>query len=78
MKESVKTGRSIRELVLERGLLADDELDRALDVLALTKGGVRRSPVARVRPARGALEGRRGRPGPGIVGRRPDITWASS
>ena len=36
----VKTGRSIREIVLERKLMTDEELDRALDVLALTKGGI--------------------------------------
>jgi fumarate hydratase class II len=40
IKESTKTGRSIRELVLERGWMTDAELDRALDVLALTKGGI--------------------------------------
>ena len=39
IKASTKTGRSIRELVLEQGLMTEDELDRALDVLALTKGG---------------------------------------
>ena len=39
IKESTKTGRSIRELVLERGWMSGEELDRALDVLALTKGG---------------------------------------
>jgi len=42
VKESIKTGRSVREIVLERGLLAEDELDRALDVLGMTEGGVRR------------------------------------
>jgi fumarate hydratase, class II len=40
IKESTKTGRSIRELVLERGWMTDAELDRALDVLSLTKGGI--------------------------------------
>jgi fumarate hydratase class II len=40
IKESTKTGRSIRELVLERGWMTDEELDRALDVLAQTKGGL--------------------------------------
>jgi fumarate hydratase, class II len=40
IKESTKTGRSIRELVLERGWMSDAELDKALDVLALTKGGI--------------------------------------
>jgi fumarate hydratase class II len=42
VKESVRTGRSIRELVLEEGLMEPDDLDRALDVLGMTKGGVRR------------------------------------
>jgi fumarate hydratase class II len=40
IKASTKTGRSIRELVLEEKLMTDEELDRALDVLAMTKGGV--------------------------------------
>src|SRR3954471_16682320 len=40
IKESTKTGRSIREIVLEQGLMTDAELDKALDVLALTKGGI--------------------------------------
>jgi fumarate hydratase class II len=42
VKESVATGRSIRDLVLDEGLMAPDELDRALDVLGMTKGGVRK------------------------------------
>ena len=42
VKESTLTGRSIRELILERGLMTDEELDRALDVAALTRGGVAR------------------------------------
>jgi fumarate hydratase class II len=41
-KASVRTGRSIRDLVLDEGLMEPDELDRALDVLGMTKGGVRR------------------------------------
>jgi fumarate hydratase, class II len=40
IKESVKSGKSIRQIVLERGLMSDDELDRALDVLSMTKGGI--------------------------------------
>jgi len=40
IKESTKTGRSIRELVLERGWMTDAELDKALDTLAMTKGGI--------------------------------------
>ncbi|MGH9156642.1 MAG: class II fumarate hydratase [Acidimicrobiales bacterium] len=41
VKESLRTGRAIRELVLERGWLDATALDRALDLLALTRGGVR-------------------------------------
>jgi fumarate hydratase class II len=40
VKEAAASGRSIRAVVLAEGLLAEDELDRALDVLALTRGGV--------------------------------------
>ncbi len=40
IKESMKTGRSIRELVLEAGLMTDEEIDRALDVIAMTRGGI--------------------------------------
>jgi fumarate hydratase class II len=42
VKESIKTGRSVREIVVERGLLRDEEVDRALDVLGMTEGGVRK------------------------------------
>ncbi|HEX6424647.1 MAG TPA: class II fumarate hydratase [Acidimicrobiales bacterium] len=42
VKESMRTGRSVREIVVERGMLTDDEVDRALDVLGMTEGGVRR------------------------------------
>ncbi len=34
-------GRTLREVVLERGLMDPEELDRALDVLAMTRGGRR-------------------------------------
>lgn len=40
IKESIKTGKSIRELVLQRRWMTEAELDKALDVLALTKGGI--------------------------------------
>jgi len=36
-KESLKTGRSLREIVLEKGLLSAEELDRILDPLAMTE-----------------------------------------
>jgi fumarate hydratase class II len=39
VKASARTGKSIRTLVLEEGLVAEAELDRALDLLALTRGG---------------------------------------
>jgi fumarate hydratase class II len=42
VKASARTGRSIRDLVLDEGLMTPEELDRALDVLGMTKGGVRR------------------------------------
>jgi fumarate hydratase class II len=40
IKESVKTGRSIRQIVKARKLMTDDEIDRALDVISMTKGGI--------------------------------------
>jgi fumarate hydratase class II len=42
VKESIATGRSVRELALEKGLLSEDQLDAALDVLGMTKGGIRK------------------------------------
>ena len=40
IKESTRTGKSIREIVLKRKLMTDAELDRALDVEAMTRGGI--------------------------------------
>src|SRR5207248_6103493 len=40
IKESTKTGRAIRDLVVERGWMTHDEVDKALNVLAMTKGGI--------------------------------------
>ncbi len=40
VKESTRTGRSIREIVLKRKLMTGAELDRALDVEAMTRGGI--------------------------------------
>jgi fumarate hydratase class II len=40
IEESLRSGRSIRELVLEAGLMTGEELDRVLDVAAMTRGGV--------------------------------------
>jgi aspartate ammonia-lyase len=39
-KESVKTGKPIRELVLARGLLDAKQLDDILSVEAMTRGGI--------------------------------------
>src|SRR5438093_7184159 len=39
-KESVKTGKSIRDLVLERGLLDAARLDEILSVESMTRGGI--------------------------------------
>ena len=39
MKESAKSGKTIREVVLDAGLLDEAALDEALDLLALTRGG---------------------------------------
>ena len=40
IKESVKSGRAIRAIVLEQGLMDEAELDTALNVIAMTKGGL--------------------------------------
>jgi aspartate ammonia-lyase len=39
-KESVRTGKPIREIVLERGLVAPAQLDEILSVEAMTEPGV--------------------------------------
>ena len=39
-KESVRTGRPIRELVLERGLMDADQLDRVLSAEVMTRPGI--------------------------------------
>jgi fumarate hydratase, class II len=39
-KQAVATGRSVRELVLEEGLMDENELDAALDIKKMTEGGV--------------------------------------
>ena len=40
VKESTKTGKSVREIVKRRKLMTDAELDKALDVIAMTRGGL--------------------------------------
>jgi fumarate hydratase class II len=39
-KEALATGRSVRELVLEAGLMTEDELNAALDLKRMTEGGI--------------------------------------
>ena len=41
VKESGRTGRSVRDIAVERGLLTEEEVDAALDVLGMTRGGLR-------------------------------------
>jgi fumarate hydratase class II len=40
IKKSLKENKTLKEVVLEEGLLTEAEADKALDVMALTKGGV--------------------------------------
>jgi fumarate hydratase, class II len=40
IKQAMAEDKTLREVVLERGLLSEEEVDRALDVIALTKGGI--------------------------------------
>jgi aspartate ammonia-lyase len=39
-KQSIATGRSVRDIVIERGLFAAADLDRILSVEAMTRGGI--------------------------------------
>jgi fumarate hydratase class II len=40
IKASLAEGKDLRRIVLERGLLTEEEADRALDVEAMTRGGI--------------------------------------
>jgi fumarate hydratase class II len=40
VKQALAEGKDLRSVVLERGLLSEDEVDKALDVLAMTRGGI--------------------------------------
>ncbi len=40
VKQAVAEGRDLRTVVLEMGLLTEEEVDRALDVEAMTRGGI--------------------------------------
>ncbi len=41
-KESLRTGRAIRDVVLEKGLLSEEQLDKALDLMAMTEPKARK------------------------------------
>ena len=43
-KESIKTGKTIRQLVLERGLLSPEQLDKIFDVRGMTEPGIHFPP----------------------------------
>lgn len=45
VQRSVAEGRTIREVVLDEGLLAETELDAVLDVEAMTRGGLPDPPA---------------------------------
>jgi aspartate ammonia-lyase len=40
VKESIKTGRSLKKIILERGILTEDELEKALDPERITVPGI--------------------------------------
>jgi fumarate hydratase class II len=40
VKRAVAEGKDLRAVVLESGLMSEDEVDRALDVEAMTRGGI--------------------------------------
>ncbi len=40
IKQSLAEGKTLRDVVLERKLMTEEEVDRALDVMAMTKGGI--------------------------------------
>ncbi|MGH9065110.1 MAG: class II fumarate hydratase [Acidimicrobiales bacterium] len=40
VKVALAEGKDLRTVVLEQGLLSEDEVDRALDVMAMTRGGI--------------------------------------
>jgi fumarate hydratase class II len=40
VKQSMAEGKDLRTVVLENGLLSEEEVDKALDVVAMTRGGI--------------------------------------
>jgi aspartate ammonia-lyase len=63
-KQSIATGRPVRDIVLERGLLTAWEVDRVLSIEAMTRGGIVGAARGGGRGTRKAgRSGRGGRPG---------------
>jgi hypothetical protein len=60
-KTAVKTGRSIRDIVLERKLLDAPTLDRVLSVNAMTRGGIVGAELTGPRQRRESGAGEEGR-----------------
>ncbi len=42
-KEAMATGKTIKEVVVEKGLLSADQVDALLDVRTMTEGGIQGS-----------------------------------
>ena len=42
IKKSLAEGKDLRTVVLEQGLMSEEDVDKALDVMAMTKGGIRK------------------------------------
>jgi fumarate hydratase, class II len=40
LKRAMAENKTLREVVLEEGLMDEDDVDRALDIVAMTKGGL--------------------------------------
>jgi fumarate hydratase class II len=40
VRRAVSEGRTLRQVVLEQGLMREEDLDRVLDVEAMTRGGI--------------------------------------
>jgi aspartate ammonia-lyase len=85
-KEAVRTGRPIRELVLDRKLMAPTRLDAILSAEAMTSPGIPGQNVGGMRDASGATRGTRaggaaagrGRRGAGAAAARATVPAAGS
>jgi aspartate ammonia-lyase len=71
-KEAVKTGKSIRHVVLAKGLLSEKQLDEILSVEKMTRGGVTGKQMTRRAggAGRAAMAGRRAKTAPSTQARK--------